>query len=148
MPWSHQKWLPYKILGGKTIEQIDQQTTEIWPNSKTLRWLWVSQLGSDWVSESASDILWSFLSKLWQIIQNQKLILLAVPWFVVSLLWILFLCMLSSLFVNLFAYIHNYRKLHYLYLMNWMRQLWRVNQPPMLMDLAEKNCEISRKKDR
>ena len=29
----HQKWLPYKILGGKTVKnvQIDSQKMEIWP---------------------------------------------------------------------------------------------------------------------
>ena len=33
MGMCHQKWLPYKILGGKTVKnvQFDPQTTEIWP---------------------------------------------------------------------------------------------------------------------
>ncbi len=30
---SYHKWLPYQILGGKTVKnvQIDHKTTEIWP---------------------------------------------------------------------------------------------------------------------
>ncbi len=33
---NHQKWIPYQIIGGKTVMnvQIDTQTTEIWSIKK------------------------------------------------------------------------------------------------------------------
>ena len=38
---THNKWLPYQILGGKTVKNalIDPQTTEIWSNKVSLRCL-------------------------------------------------------------------------------------------------------------
>ena len=34
VPWNHKKWLPYQIVGGKTVKNvhIEPQTTEIWPS--------------------------------------------------------------------------------------------------------------------
>ena len=36
---NHQKWLPYQILGGNTVKnvQIDPQTTDIWPKQLSVR---------------------------------------------------------------------------------------------------------------
>ena len=65
MPWNHHKWLPYQILGGKTVNKV-QNNGDMDEKAKHLgvsKWEikrcneWRSECGSEWVSEWMSECM-------------------------------------------------------------------------------------------